>query len=74
MSRESHMADQHKQSPEHQKAHDLAEEAIDKAAEGNQKEATQLANEAKKIDPKIGDEMAQEVEADRKQAEKFQKS
>ena len=74
MSRENHMADQHKQSSEHQKAHDLAEEAIDKAAEGNQKEATQLANEAKKIDPKIGDEMAQEVEADRKQAEKFQKS
>ena len=34
------MADQHKQSPEHQKAHDLAEEAIDKAAEGKQKEAT----------------------------------
>jgi hypothetical protein len=68
------MADQHKQSPKHQKAHDLAEEAIEKAAEGKQKEATRLADEAKKIDPKIGDEMAQEVEADKKQAEKYQQS
>ena len=68
------MADQHKKSPEHQKAHDLAEEAIEKAAEGKQKEATRLADEAKKIDPKIGDEMAKEVEADKQQAEKYQQS
>jgi uncharacterized low-complexity protein len=68
------MADQHKQSPEHQKAHDLAEEAIEKAAEGKQAEANRLAEEAKKIDPKIGDEMAQEIEADKKQAEKYQQS
>jgi hypothetical protein len=68
------MADQHKQSPEHQKAHDLAEEAIDKAAEGKQDEANRLAKEAKKIDPKIGDEMAEEVEVDRRQAEKYRQS
>jgi hypothetical protein len=66
------MADQHKQSPEHQKAHDLAEEAIDKAAEGKQAEANRLVDEAKKIDPKIADEMAEEVEADKRQAEKYQ--
>jgi hypothetical protein len=66
------MADQHKQSPEHQKAHDLAEEAIDKAAEDKQAEANRLVDEAKKIDPKIADEMAEEVEADKRQAEKYQ--
>lgn len=65
------MAGKHEQSPEHRKAHDLAEEAIDKAADGDTRKARELADQAKDIDPKIGQEMAKEIEDDRRKAEKF---
>ncbi len=65
------MASKHEQSPEHKKAHDLAEQAIDKAAEGDLKGAKKLADQARDIDPKIDDEMAREVESDRRKAEKL---
>jgi hypothetical protein len=65
------MAGKHEQSPEHRKAHDLAEEAIDAAADGDTKKGRDLADKAKEIDPKIGQEMDREIEQDRRQAESF---
>ena len=65
------MAGKHEQSPEHKKAHDLAEEAIEKAADGDTRKARELADQAKDIDPKIGQEMAKEIEDDRRKADKF---
>ncbi|WP_207461469.1 hypothetical protein [Azospirillum sp. SYSU D00513] len=66
------MAGKHEQSPEHQKAHDLAEEAIETAADGDVKKARELAEHAKDLDPKIGQEMNREIEQDRRQAESFE--
>ncbi|WP_029008311.1 hypothetical protein [Azospirillum halopraeferens] len=65
------MAGKHEQSPEHRKARDLADRAIDKAVAGDTAKARDLAKEAKAIDPKIGDEMAREVEEDRRKAEGY---
>jgi hypothetical protein len=65
------MATKHEQSPEHRKAHDLAEEAIDTAAEGDTKKARDLADKAKEIDPKIGEEMNREIEQDRRQTDAY---
>ncbi|KAA0688615.1 hypothetical protein [Azospirillum brasilense] len=65
------MAGKHEQSPEHRKAHDLAEEAIETAAQGDTRKAKGLADEAKAIDPKIDREMARELEDDRRQAENY---
>lgn len=57
----------------HDKAHDLAEEGLDKMIEGDGKEGKKLVEEAKKLDSEAVAEVAQEIEEDRKQAEKFQK-
>ena len=65
------MAGKHEQSPEHRKAHDLAYEALDAAIEGDKDKAKALVEEARKADPKIAEEMAREVEADRRQAEAY---
>lgn len=67
------MASKHEQSGEHKKAHDLADQALDKAAAGDVDKAKDLLQEAKRIDSKIDQEMAREVEQDRRQAEKFTK-
>jgi hypothetical protein len=66
------MTGNHERSPEHRKAHDLAEEAIEKAADGNLDEARKLAEQAKDVDPKIPEEMGREIEEDRRKAEGFQ--
>ncbi|HYG89503.1 MAG TPA: hypothetical protein VD978_24980 [Azospirillum sp.] len=68
------MAGKHEQSPEHKKAHDLADKALDAAAQGDMDKAKKLADEARQADPKIADEMSREVEADRRQAEGFRDS
>ncbi|MGQ9368557.1 hypothetical protein [Azospirillum sp. ST 5-10] len=65
------MAGKHERSPEHAEAHDLAEKAIDKAIAGDQDKARDLAKQARKVDPKIGEEMAREVEEDRRDAEGY---
>ncbi|PWC74881.1 hypothetical protein [Azospirillum sp. TSH64] len=65
------MATRHEDSPEHKKAHDLAEQALDKAADGDARKARDLIEEAKSIDPKIGEEMAREAAEDQKKADKF---
>lgn len=65
------MATRHEDSPEHKKAHDLAEQALDKAADGDARKARDLIEEAKSIDPKIGEEMAREAADDQKKADKY---
>ncbi|AWK85565.1 hypothetical protein [Azospirillum thermophilum] len=67
------MTKQHEQSPEHKRAHDLAEKALDEVAGGDVRKAREMIEEAKQIDPKIGEEMAREVAEDRAKAEKFGK-
>ena len=57
----------------HDKAHDLAEQGLDKMIEGDRKEGEKLVEQAKKLDPEAVQEVAREVEEDRQQAEKFQK-
>lgn len=65
------MATRHEDSHEHKKAHDLAEQALDKAAEGDPRKARDLIEEAKRIDPKIGEEMAREAAEDQKKADRY---
>lgn len=65
------MAGKHEQSPEHKKAHDLADKALDAAMDGDTAKAKTLADQAKQTDPKIAEEMNRELEADRRQAEAF---
>lgn len=65
------MATRHEDSPEHKKAHDLAEQALDKAADGDARKARDLIEEAKSIDPKIGEEMSREAAEDQKKADKY---
>lgn len=64
------MPTRHERSPEHKKAHDLAEQALDQAAEGDARKARALIEEAKRIDPKIGEEMAREAADDQRQADR----
>ena len=65
------MTGKHEQSPEHRKAHDLADKALDAAIDGDAAKAKTLADQARQADPKIGEEMGRELEADRRQAEAY---
>lgn len=56
----------------HDKAHDLAEEALDDMVSGDRKKGEKKLDEARGIDPKAVDELGREVEEDRKSAEKYQ--
>jgi hypothetical protein len=59
---------------EHEKAKDLVEKAVEKASDGDAKGAEKLVDQARKMDPSAIDEVAQEIEQDRDQAEGFGKS
>ncbi|MBV8888885.1 MAG: hypothetical protein JO305_04380 [Alphaproteobacteria bacterium] len=52
-----------------ERAHDMAEEALDRAAEGDEHAARELVEKAKKLDPAAVEEVAEEVERDRELAE-----
>ena len=52
-------------------AHDIAEEGLDKLIEGNKDTGEKLPDQAKKIDPKGVEELAEEVERDKQNAERF---
>jgi hypothetical protein len=54
-----------------ERAHDIAEEGLDKIIEGDEEKGRRMIDEAKKRDPKAVDELAEEVERDREQAERF---
>jgi uncharacterized protein HemY len=54
-----------------ERAHDIAEEGLDKIIEGDKESGEKLIDRAKKIDPKAIEELAQEVERDKETADRF---
>lgn len=54
----------------HDRAADLAEQALDKAVDGDTAKAKKLAEEAKRLDPGAVEEVGRDVEKDRRDAEK----
>jgi predicted transcriptional regulator len=54
-----------------ERAHDIAEEGLDKLVEGDTEAGEKLIDEAKKIDPKAVEELAEEVERDKENAKRF---
>jgi hypothetical protein len=53
------------------RARDLAEEGLDKMIEGDEEKGRRMIDEAKKIDPKAVQDLAEEVERDKEQAEHY---
>jgi hypothetical protein len=54
-----------------ERAHDVAEQGLDKVIEGDRETGKKLIDEARKIDPKGVEELAEEVERDKEKAERF---
>jgi uncharacterized protein HemY len=54
-----------------ERAHDIAEEGLDKLIEGDTEAGEKLIDKAKQIDPKAVEELAEEVERDKENAERF---
>jgi uncharacterized protein HemY len=54
-----------------ERAHDMAEEGLDKMVDGDRKTGEKLIDKAKKLDPGVLDELAKEVEQDKDEAERF---
>ena len=59
------MADKHEQ------AHDMAEQGIEKIIAGDRKTGEKLIEKAKKLDPSAVEELAEEAEKDKEEAERF---
>ncbi len=56
---------------ERERVHDIAEQGLDKIIEGDEEKGRKMIDQAKKRDPKAVEELAEEVERDRQQAERF---
>jgi predicted transcriptional regulator len=54
-----------------ERAYDIAEEGLDMIVEGDEEAGRQLIEKAKKMDPKAVEELAEEVERDKENAERF---
>jgi uncharacterized protein HemY len=54
-----------------ERAHDIAEEGLDKLIEGDTEAGEKLIDQAKKIDPKGVDEWAEEADRDKEKANRF---
>ena len=54
-----------------ERTHDIAAEGLDKVVEGDVEGAKSMLDRVRKIDPKVVDELANEVERDREKAERF---
>ena len=54
-----------------EQAHDIADQGLDKIIEGDEKAGRRMIDEAKKRDPKAVEDLAEEVERDRSEAEQF---
>jgi uncharacterized protein HemY len=54
-----------------ERAQDIAEEGLDKLIEGDTEAGEKLIDKAKEIDPKAVEELAEEVERDKENAERF---
>ena len=55
----------------HERAHDIAEEGLDKAVEGDVDKGKSMIDQARKLDPKAVDKLAEEVERERGKAERY---
>jgi uncharacterized protein HemY len=55
------------------RARDLANEGLDKMVEGDKEKGRRLIDEAKKVDPRGVEDLAEEVERDKEKAERFTK-
>jgi hypothetical protein len=55
----------------HDRARDLAEGGLDKMIEGDEKKGRRMVDEARKIDPKAVQDLAEEVERDKEKAERY---
>jgi hypothetical protein len=53
------------------RAHDLAEKGLDKIIEGEADKGRRMIEEAKKIEPKAVEQLADEIESDRAVVESF---
>ena len=53
------------------RARDIAEEGLDKMIEGDEEKGRRMIDEAKKIDPKAVEDLAEEVERDKENAEHY---
>ena len=54
-----------------ERAHDIAEEGLDKLIEGDTEAGEKLIDKAKQIDPKAVEELAEEVKRDKQNSERF---
>jgi predicted transcriptional regulator len=54
-----------------ERAHDIAEEGLDKLIDGDTEAGEKLIDQAKKIDPKGVEELAEEVDRDKEKADRF---
>jgi hypothetical protein len=54
-----------------ERAHDIAEEGLDKLIEGDTEAGEKLIDKAKQIDLKAVEELAEEIERDKESAERF---
>jgi hypothetical protein len=54
-----------------ERAHDIAEEGLDQIVEGDKEQGRKMIDQAKKIDPKAVEELAEEIEKDKENAERF---
>jgi hypothetical protein len=54
-----------------ERARDIAEEGLDKIVAGEKEEGQKMIDQAKELDPKAVEELAEEVEQDKENAERF---
>lgn len=54
-----------------ERARDIAEEGLGRILEGEEEEGQKMIDQAKKLDPKAVEELAEGVEQDKKNAERF---
>jgi hypothetical protein len=54
-----------------ERARDIAEEGLDKIVEGEEEAGQKMVDQAKKLDPKAVEDLAEEIERDKENAERF---
>ena len=54
-----------------ERARDIAERGLDKVIAGDDQEGEKMIDQAKKIDPKAVEELAEEIEHEKETAERF---
>jgi hypothetical protein len=54
-----------------ERARDIAEEGLDRIVEGEEEAGQRMIDQAKKLDPKAVEDLAEEIEKDKENAERF---